>query len=371
MTVSSPTRRANQPAFLAAPSLQPFELEQQEPAAEKVSPKRKAIPASEQGYVMLIAIFFIALLVISLAVAAPKIARSIQRDRDLETFHRGLQYRRAIQLYYRKFHAYPPNVEALVNTNDIHFLRKKYKDPITGQDDWKPIAFGQNKTPTAMGFFGQPLAGNASTLAGIGPGGAGGLPGAPNAGGAFGGASSGGSSGGLFGSSGDSGQSPPAGGSAPTDNSGGTSGTDSSGTAGSGGGTSSSGTSSTGTGSSSTSSSGSPTFGGAGIIGFSPASPNASILVYKKKQHYNEWEFTYDPLSDTPTVGGGNTGLNGAGTGLNGQQGGGIGGGSGTGIGGGSGTGIGGGTGTGIGGGTGVGGGTGIGGGTPPETTPQ
>jgi hypothetical protein len=70
-----------------------------------------------------------------------------------------MQYRRAIQLYYRKFHAYPPNVEALVNTNDIRFLRKKYIDPITGQDDWKPVLFGQNKTPTAMGFFGQPLAG--------------------------------------------------------------------------------------------------------------------------------------------------------------------------------------------------------------------
>jgi type II secretory pathway pseudopilin PulG len=298
MTPFSPIRSANRPALSVAPSPQPCELEeQQEPSVERVPERRKAIPASEQGYVMLIAIFFIALLVISLAVAAPKIARSIQRDRDLETFHRGMQYRRAIQLYYRKFHAYPPNVEALVNTNDIHFLRKKYKDPITGQDDWKPIAFGQNKTPTAMGFFGQPLAGNASTLAGIGPGGAGGLPGATNSGGAFGG----GSAGGIFGSSGDSSQSPAAGGSVPT---GSPTGTDGSGTAGSGGGTSSSGTSSTGAGSSS----GGPTFGGAGIIGFSPASDKTSILVYKKKQHYNEWEFTYDPLSDTPTVGGGNTG---------------------------------------------------------------
>src|ERR1700735_4777500 len=225
MTPFSPTRRANQPALLAASLLQPFELEQYEPAAENISSRHKAIPASEQGYVMLIAIFFMALPVIPLAVAAPKIARSIQRDHDLETFHRGLQYRRAIQLYYRKFHAYPPNVEALVNANDIRFLRKKYKDPITGQDDWKPIAFGQNKTPTAMGFFGQPLAGNASTLAGIGPGGAGGVPGATTPGGAFGGSSAGG---GPFGSSDSgSGQSPPAGGSSPTDNSGGSAGTSS------------------------------------------------------------------------------------------------------------------------------------------------
>ena len=43
---------------------------------------------------------------------------------------------------------------------------------------------------------------------------------------------------------------------------------------------------------------GGQTFGGAGIIGFSPASPKQSILVYKKKNHYNEWEFLYSPLSD-------------------------------------------------------------------------
>ncbi len=256
--------------------------------------RRKAIPKSEQGYVMLIAIFLMALLALSLAIAAPKMARSIQRDRDLETFHRGMQYRRAIQLYYRKFHAYPPNVEALINTNDIRFLRKKYTDPITGQDDWKPITFGLNKTPTALGFFGEPLAGNASTLAGTGPSG-GGVPGAQGS--AFGGTSSGS----LFGPS-DTGspQSPSAGGSSPTDNSGG----------GGSPGNPSSGTTPAGiSGDATSAANASPTLGGAGIIGFSPASDKTSLLVYKKKQHYNDWEFTYDPLSDMKTLGGGSTGL--------------------------------------------------------------
>jgi type II secretory pathway pseudopilin PulG len=249
---------------------------------------------------MLIAIFLIALLVIALAVAVPNMARSIQRDRDLETFHRGMQYRRAIQLYYRKFKAYPPNVEALVNTNDIHFLRKKYIDPMTGQDDWKPIAFGQNKTPTAMGFFGQPLAGNASTLAGIGPGGGtGGLPGTV---GATGGAAGGGFS--LNSTDTNTDQTSSTSGSGSTDTTGSSSGTP--GTPGS----PPSGTTGT-SGDATSAGSSAPTFGGAGIIGFSPASPKQSILVYKKKNHYNEWEFTYDPLSDMQTVGGGNTGLTG------------------------------------------------------------
>ena len=241
---------------------------------------------------MLIAIFLMALVVISLAIAAPQVAKSIQRDRDLETYHRGMQYRRAIQLYYRKFHAYPPNVDALVETNDIRFLRKKYVDPITNKDDWKPVLFGQNKTPTAMGFFGQPLAGGATSIAGIGPsGGSGGGAIMPQ------GISS------IFG--GNTGSTPSPAPTSPTDPSAGTGGGGSTGSTS----TSPSGTTSSGSTTSSTSSDQSgQTFGGGGIIGFSPGSPKQSIRIFKKKNHYNEWEFTYDPISDAQTISGGNAG---------------------------------------------------------------
>jgi len=245
--------------------------------------KRKVIRASEAGYTLLIAMFLMTLLVISLGIAAPQIAKSIQRDRDLEAFHRGMQYRRAIQLYYRKFHAYPPNLDALVKTNDIRFLRKKYEDPITGKADWKPVLFGQNKTPTAMGFFGQALGGGATSIAGIGPGGGpGSTPGTLT----------------VF-----------------PDNSGtyvpGATGTNPQGPAGTTSTSATAGTSPTVGPGSSTSSTNSPdqsgqTFGGAGIIGFSPAPSKKSILVYKKKDHYNEWEFTYDPISEMQSVMGGN-----------------------------------------------------------------
>jgi type II secretory pathway pseudopilin PulG len=265
----------------------------------KAMPIRRHVKASEEGYILLFAIFLMALVVISLAIAAPKVAKSIQRDRDLETFHRGLQYRRAIQLYYRKFHAYPPNADALVKTNEIRFLRKKYEDPITGKADWKPVLFGQNKTPTAMGFFGQPLAGGATSIAGIGPSGGNGL------GGSSGGSILPGGMGFLSGSSPSSTSSN----NPTTDPS-----ANSNGNPGSAG-TPTSGTTTGGPGSSTGSSSGSDqsgqngqTFGGAGIIGFSPASTKKSILIYKKKDHYNEWEFTYDPISEMQTISGGNAG---------------------------------------------------------------
>jgi hypothetical protein len=269
---------------------------------------------------MLIAIFLTALLVIWLGIAAPQVAKSIQRDRDLETYHRGLQYRRAIQLYYRKFHAYPPNADALVETDNIRFLRKKYVDPITNKADWKPVLFGQNKAPTAMGFFGQPLAGGNTTIAGVGPGGGNGV------GGSGGGTVMPGGMGflGIGSTSGTSGAgsaSPGATGST-ADNSGGMGSTSSTTNSNSSSSPTSSGTTpSGGTGSSTGSGQSGQTFGGGGIIGFSPASPRKSILIYKKKDHYNEWEFTDDPISDMKTVSGGNAGGSGL-PGSNGQPGG-------------------------------------------------
>jgi len=270
----------------------------------QVSPRRRT-RSGEDGYILVAVIFMMAILVLSLAVAVPKVRQSIQRDRDEETMQRGKQYIRAIQLYYRKFHAYPPNVDALVKTNEIRFLRKKYIDPTTGKDEWKPVMWGQNKTPCAMGFFGQPLPaiGADGCSGGIGPSG-GNLngPGSANPGNS------------MFNSG--PGTTPPPSGTSSTgtgtadQSSGGTvsgtSGTPSpSGPSGQpGAGTSGSTTSTNPIGSG-------QTFGGAGIIGFPPQSPKQSILVYKKKNHYIDWEFLYSPLIDQQQMA--------AGTGLNGQ----------------------------------------------------
>jgi len=268
---------------------------------KQTSPIRSKRP-SEEGYILVAVVFMMAILILSLAVAIPKVREDIQRDRDEETMQRGKQYIRAIQLYYRKFHAYPPNLDALTKTNDIRFLRKKYVDPTTGKEDWKPIMWGQNKTPMAMGFFGQPLA--AATGGGIGPSGNN-LTGT--------GSSTAGSS--LF-NPGSSVGSSATGTTGTTDQggagalAGGTGGTDASGTQGGGTGSPGSTGTSSAIGSSSNPAGSGQTFGGGGIIGFSPQSPKQSILVYKKKNHYNEWEFLYSFLTDQQQqMTGGNTGL--------------------------------------------------------------
>jgi hypothetical protein len=282
------------------------------------SPKIRRPPQpSEEGFILVVVIFMLALIMLSLMVAAPQIKKDIQRDRDLETMHRGMQYRRAIKLYYKKFGAYPPSIDALIKpTNNIRFLRKRYTDPITGKDDWKPIHLGQNKAPTAMGFFGQPIMG--STMGGMGGGlglncptstGSSSMFGSSGSGSTFGSSgssgSSFGSSGSSFGSSGSSFGSSgsgfgSSGCSSPVASADDTS-TDSSNSSGSSGTTgSNAGGDSSGSGTGTGSGTGltGQTFGGGGIIGFSPNSSKESILVYKKKNHYNEWEFVYDPIAD-------------------------------------------------------------------------
>jgi type II secretory pathway pseudopilin PulG len=268
-----------------------------------LTPTRRPKP-SEEGYMLLAVIFLVALLTLSLSVALPKISKQIQRDRELETMNRGKQYIRGIRMYYKTFNAYPSNVDALVKpTNNVRFLRKKYTDPTTGKEDWKPVRFGQNKAPTAMGFFGQSLTG--STVAGTGSG-------ATSTG---------------FNSSTS------------------TTATDSSATPSDSSNSNAANNTASGT---STGLSGQTgqTFGGAGIIGFSPNSPKQSIMVYKTKTHYNEWEFVYDPVSEQSTTQtGGNT--NSLGTGTGSGSGSGSGSSIGTGTGSGSGGGSGGGTGSG------------------------
>lgn len=224
---------------------------------------------AEQGYILVAVMFMLALLVISLTVVEPRVARMIQRDREVETMYRGKQYTRAIRLYYRKFGTYPSNVDALVNTNQIRFLRQRYLDPMTGKDDWKPILLGQNKTPLAMGFFGEPLLVSGSPLTGASPAGGNGFAGAPPAGSGIGSAQ------GVPAAAGNGGNSPF-----------GPNGTDQAGDSDSGSGDNPSG----------------QTFGGGPIIGFAPGSPKESILSYKKMNHYNQWEFLYTPLSDQMTL---------------------------------------------------------------------
>lgn len=89
---------------------------------------------SERGYVLLTLLLVMALLIIAAGTAATDIAFSIRREREEELIHRGVQYRRAIRAFTKKTGRFPVRIEELDNTDGMRFLRKHYKDPITGKD---------------------------------------------------------------------------------------------------------------------------------------------------------------------------------------------------------------------------------------------
>jgi len=209
----------------------------------------RIVRRNEDGYVLAGVIVLLAIFMILMAMAVPKVRDEIRRDKEVETMHRGRQYIRAVQLYYRRFSRFPPDVNALEDTDGMRFLRKRYADPLTGQDDWQPVVLGQNKAPLSIGFFGQVLNMGAAVSAENGTAPASSILGKPPAS-AFDSFSN------PSDSSANSNQSP--------------------------GGSANPGS----------------VFGGA-IIGFSPAGEKESILVYKTKTHYNEWEFVYDPMTDS------------------------------------------------------------------------
>ena len=78
----------------------------------------------------------LAILSVMMLVALPTWRHQAQREKEAELIFRGEQYARAIGLYQRKLAgALPPSLDILVEQK---FLRKKYKDPITG-DDFQPV----------------------------------------------------------------------------------------------------------------------------------------------------------------------------------------------------------------------------------------
>lgn len=80
------------------------------------------------------AAFLVSIAVMSLfmTVAMPVWRHANQREKEAELLFRLGQYTRAIELFKRRYpNALPPNVDVLIQQK---FLRKKYKDPITGGD---------------------------------------------------------------------------------------------------------------------------------------------------------------------------------------------------------------------------------------------
>jgi type II secretory pathway pseudopilin PulG len=273
--------------------------------------KTRSIPnpsrRSERGYILITLILFVALIAVAATVMLPIVVFQVKRDREEELIHRGVQYSRAMKHFVKKFGRYPTRLEELENTNQVRFLRKRYKDPITGKD-FKLLHVGEVQMSFGAGIAGATPAGGLNPgAAGIngglggpsGPGGPGALANsALNTFAAAGGlAAAAGANAGNFAqatspntavtqipgqpSNDDSASNAP--GSGPNQ----------------GGSFAAAGPGAPGAfGAVNTGNSPNPqVFGGGPIVGVASTSKDKTIRIFNKKEHYNEWQFIYDPTT--------------------------------------------------------------------------
>jgi type II secretory pathway pseudopilin PulG len=113
----------------------------------------------DSGAMLLAVLFMMAIMVIVAMAMAPAFVQQAKRDREEEMIHRGTEYARAVKKYYKKFGRYPSNLEQLDNTNQIRFLRKRFKDPLTKDGQWKLLHYGDIQTITGGAMPGIPTAG--------------------------------------------------------------------------------------------------------------------------------------------------------------------------------------------------------------------
>ncbi len=119
---------------------------------------------ANRGYILITLMLFVALLSIAALAILPQMKQQILRDREEEMRHRGTSYMRAIQRFYKKNNRYPARIEELENTNNIRYLRKRYKDPMAvdpqthKEKDFKLLRMG-DKELNVLGTGGMGIAG--------------------------------------------------------------------------------------------------------------------------------------------------------------------------------------------------------------------
>ena len=104
--------------------------------------KRQTKAPREQGFALLIVFLLSASIAISLYLELPRVAFESERNREEMLIERGEEYARAVELFYRKNRRYPAKIEDLESFNERRYLRKRYKDPLTGKDEWRIIHMG-------------------------------------------------------------------------------------------------------------------------------------------------------------------------------------------------------------------------------------
>ena len=106
---------------------------------KRVARMKRARPQDERGFALLIVFLFAAAVAFTLYRQLPRAAFESARDKEQLLMDRGNQYKRAIQVFYAVNKRFPARIEDLEKTNEKRYLRHRYKDPMTGKDEWRLV----------------------------------------------------------------------------------------------------------------------------------------------------------------------------------------------------------------------------------------
>ena len=108
-------------------------------------------PDTTRGFAALLLVFAMAAsMAVMLYLEMPRVMFEGQREKEEQLIQRGEQYKRAIQIFVRKNKRYPATIEELEKFQDTRFLRRRYKDPLTGKDEWRLIHHENGGFPDSL-----------------------------------------------------------------------------------------------------------------------------------------------------------------------------------------------------------------------------
>jgi type II secretory pathway pseudopilin PulG len=100
----------------------------------------------QKGYMLLAVMLLVTMMLLALTIVLPRITQQIKREKEDELVNRGKEYAMAIKRYYHSKASngrYPTSLDQLESTNNLRFLRKRFKDPMTVDGEWRLIHYGE------------------------------------------------------------------------------------------------------------------------------------------------------------------------------------------------------------------------------------
>jgi len=107
--------------------------------------------AEQAGYALLVILLLFSLLALAIAAAVPSWTTEIRREREQTEIDYAREYVMGIRRYYHKFGTYPPNLDQLEETDNQHYLRRAWPDPLSKDGKWRFVHPGDIEVPRPPG----------------------------------------------------------------------------------------------------------------------------------------------------------------------------------------------------------------------------